>query len=136
MGSETHQDNINAQLAGMFAANTNGAATGGGFAFTEPDMRTIITNWLDLAENYRKSMANANLMSRIEPPAEDFASRAHSVAANQSGESYRRYLEHNRAHCLHQAQLFQSALDDYLGVEHTNAADINNTGPQGPVPGV
>lgn len=35
-----------------------------------------------------------------------------------------------------QAQLFQDALNEYLGVEHTNVTDINKSGPQGPQPGV
>ena len=137
MGDQPHRDNINAQLGGFFTANTTqDTGTGGSFAFTEADMRAIIKNWLDLAHSYRKSLANARFMTRIQPPAEDFASRWHAAAANRSGESYRRYLEHNRDYCNDQAQLFQNTLDDYLGVEHTNVTEMNKTAPQGPQPGV
>jgi hypothetical protein len=122
----------------MFSSGTTeGTVTGGQFAFAEADLVKIRDNWLDLARSYQKSVYNAKQMSRISPPAEDFASRFQVIAANRSGESYQRYIEHNREYCLRQAQLFQDALDDYRGVEHTNIIEINNSGGQdGPRPGV
>lgn len=137
MDGQAHRDSINAQLAGMLTTNTTeGSVSGGSFAFTEPDMRTIIQNWLDLADSYRQSLGTARMMARIEPPAEDFASRFHADAANCSAESYREYLEHNSDYCLQQAQLFQDTLNDYLGTEQTNVTEMNKTAPQGPQPGV
>jgi hypothetical protein len=137
MGDHTHRDNINIQLSGFFTgAPTEGSPTGGNYAFNETDMRTLIKNWLDLARSYDNSLVNAHRMSRIKPPAEDFASQFHAGAANQSGESYRRYLEHNRDYCDQQAQLFQNTLDDYLNIEHNNVTEMNKTAHQGPQPGV
>jgi hypothetical protein len=137
MDGQAHRDSINAQLAGMLTTNTTeGSVSGGSFAFTEPDMKTIIKNWLDLADSYGKSLVNAERMTRIRPPADDLASRFHTISANRSGDSYRDYLEHNRDYCTQQAQLFQNTLDDYLGVEHTNVTEMNKTVPQGPQPGV
>jgi hypothetical protein len=130
--SQSHRDAINTDLGGM--GTTQGSVTGGSFAYTEPEMRAIITNWLDLADSYQRSLRNAEAMSRIEPPAPDFASQLHAAAANRSGQSYQRYLKHNTDYCLQQAELFQKTLDDYLGVEHTNATDMNNVDPQGPRP--
>lgn len=135
MDSQSHRDAINADLAGMFnRGTTQGSVTGGSFAYTEPEMRAIITNWLDLARSYRDSQLNAERMTRVGPPAFDFASQLHAAAANRSGESYRQYLEHNQSYCIQQAQLFQNALDDYLGVEHTNVTEMNKVDPQGPRP--
>jgi len=134
MGGNTHHDNINAQLSGFFTNQTPPAT--GSYAFDEADMRAIVKNWLDLADSYDKSVTNAVRMGRIKPPAEDFASLFHTKAANRSGESYREYVEHNRDYCVRQAQLFQDALDDYLGVEHTNVTEMHKTGPQGPQGGV
>jgi hypothetical protein len=137
MDSQGHLDRINSQLSGMFGTGaTEGTVTGGSFSFAEADMVTIKDNWLDLARSYNDSLANATRMCSVEPPAEDMASEFHSHAANRSGESYQTYLEHNRDYCLQQAQLFQNALDDYLGVEHTNVTDFNKTGQQGPQDGV
>jgi hypothetical protein len=134
---QTHRDNINAELSGFFTSNAGQApAAGGSFAFTETDMRAIIKNWVDLAHSYQDSLRNADRMARIKPPAEDFASRWHASAANRSGESYRDYLENNQNHCAKQAQLFQNALDDYLGIEHTNVTEMNKTAPQDPQPGI
>jgi hypothetical protein len=59
-----------------------------------------------------------------------------AAAANRSGAAYLAYLQHNFQYCSNQAQLFQNALDDYLGIEHTNVTDINKTGPDGPQDGV
>ena len=138
MDSQAYQDRIQSQLSGMFkSGTTEGTVTGGSFAFEEADLVRIRDNWLDLARSYQKSIYNAKLMSRISPPAEDFASKLQVSAANRSGESYQNYIEHNHDYCLRQAQLFQDALDDYRGVEHTNIIDINKSGgPQGPQPGV
>jgi len=137
MDGQAHHDSINAQLTGMLTTNTTeGSITGGSFTFTESDMKTIIQNWLDLADSYDRSLSNAEAMSRIEPPADDPASRFHSIAANKSAMSYRYYLEHNREYCRQQAQLFQDTLDDYLGVEHTNVTEIDKTAPEGHRPRV
>ncbi|MFC4852291.1 hypothetical protein [Actinophytocola glycyrrhizae] len=137
MDGQAHHDRINAQLSDMFGTGTTeGKVTGGSFTYTESELRTIKDNWLDLANSYRTSFRNAEFMTRVQPPAEDMASKLHAAAANRSGESYKDYLEHNRRYCLQQAQLFQDALDDYLGVEHNNVTDINNTGQHGPQDGV
>lgn len=137
MDSQGHLDRINSQLSGMFGTGTTeGTVTGGSFSFTEADMATIRDNWLDLADSYRNSFENANYMTRIKPPAEDMASEFHASAANQSGESYQNYLQHNWQYCVQQAQLVQNALNDYLGTEHTNVTDFNKTGQQGPQDGV
>lgn len=105
-----------------------GAGTGeGSFAFDEDTLRTLVTSWLDLADSYQQSMRGAEQMTRVEGPGLDFASCSQAHAANESGRSYRAYLEHNRDYCLQQGQLFQNALDDYLGVEHTNVTEINRT---------
>ena len=137
MGDQPQRDNIDAQLGSMLRTNTTqGTVTGGTFAFTEAEMLTIIKNWRDLARSYAHSKQNAELMSRIEPPADDFASRLYAGAANRSGDSYWQYLDHNEKYCTRQADLFQQALDDYLGIEQINATEINKTAPQGPQPGI
>jgi hypothetical protein len=135
MDSAAYQDRINSQLSGMFGTGTTNAASGGSFTYTEADIVTIRDNWLELARSYDDSLVNADRMSRVRPPAEDMSSEFHAAAANRSGDSYRKYLEHNRDYCSQQGQLFQDALDDYLGVEHTNVTDINKA-PLGPRPGV
>lgn len=138
MESQAYRDRIHSQLSDMFGkGTTEGTVTGGSFEYTEADMTKIRDNWLDLADSYRSSLTNANRMTKISPPAEDMASTFHANAANRSGESYLTYLKHNRDYCMRQAQLFQNALDDYLGVEHTNVTEINKQGGQlGPQPGV
>lgn len=137
MGEQSHRDAIKAELSGIFGTNTTqGAITSGSFAYNESDMRTIINNWLDLADSYDLSIRGAWVMQTIEAPGRDFASHSFTEAANRSGDSYIAYLKHNRDYCLRQAQLFQDALADYLGVEHTNVAEIDKSAPQGPQPGV
>jgi hypothetical protein len=64
-------------------------------------------------------------MALIRPPGGDFASEAHAEAANGSGTSYLTYLAHNAQYCSEQAELFQAALNDYLGVEDTNATEFD-----------
>lgn len=135
MNGQAYQDRIHSQLSGILSTgSTEGAVTGGKFTFSEDDLVKIRDNWLDLAESYRTSLSNAKRMSRIEPPAEDMASIFHTGAANNSGNSYRIYLEHNRDYCEQQAQLFHDTLADYRGVEHTNVLEIEGAS-EGPQPG-
>ncbi|HYQ67669.1 hypothetical protein [Actinophytocola sp.] len=134
---QAHRANIQTQLGGMFTTHTtNGTITGGTFTYNESDMRTIINNWRDLADSYQKSMSSADIMSRIDPPAEDFASRTHAAAANRSGDSYKQYLEHNRRYRKEQAELFQRTLDEYLDIEHATITEMNQTAPEGPQSGI
>lgn len=137
MESQAYRDRIHSQLSDMFGkGTTEGTVTGGSFEYTEADMTKIRDNWLDLADSYRDSIDNAGRMARIEPPAEDMASTFHARAARASGDSYLNYLEHNRGYCQQQAQLFHDALADYLGIEHTNVMELNNSGQHGPQDGV
>lgn len=136
MAGEAQEESIRDLLSMFGTGTTEGAVTGGKFAFSEADMVKIKQNWLDLADSYQASLYNADRMSKIKPPAEDMASTFHVKAANSSGESYQTYLEHNRDYCLRQAQLFEEVLADYQGVEHTNVTDIKRLGrQQGPQPG-
>ena len=137
MDGQAYQDRIRSQLSGMLSTgSTEGTVTGGSFAFNEDDMVKIRDNWLDLAESYRKSLRNADRMSRIDAPAEDMASKFHANAANRSGESYMAYLKHNRSYCEQQAQMIHDTLADYLGIERANIIEIDTAGDQGPVDGV
>jgi hypothetical protein len=136
MDSQRHHDSITAELAGMFGNTTQGSFTTGGFSFSESQLRTIVTNYLDLAHSYEQSMDDTIGMKMVEGPGLDFASQSFADAANRSGRSLTESFMDARDYCLEQAQLCQNALDDYLGVEHTNITEINKQGPQGPQPGV
>lgn len=137
MDGQAYQDRIQSQLSGMLSTgSTEGTVTGGTFSFTEDDMAKIRDNWLELARSYRDSFDAADTMSKITAPAEDMASKFHAKAANHSGLAYRTYLEHNWQYCNDQAQLFQDALSDYLGVEHTNVGILGKTDHDGPQDGV
>jgi hypothetical protein len=133
--SQPYQDSIRAQLSGL-AGSTHGTFTTGSFAFTESEIRQIINNWLDIAESYDASIDKAYSATQIDGPGLDFASNSFANAANRSGSSLVEYLAKNQAYCLEQAQLSQNALDDYLGVEHTNVTEIFKTRQQGPRPGI
>lgn len=63
----------------------------------------------------------------IDGPGRDYASDSFALKANQSGESLVQHLATGQKYCLDQAQLAHNALDDYLGVEHTNVRQIVNT---------
>jgi hypothetical protein len=115
---------------------TGPAQTQGTFSFDEATMRSLINEWKDLAESYDASTRPARDMMLVEGPGDEYASEALARSANLSGEAYLAYLEHNRDYCWRQAQLFQNALDDYLGVEHTNVVEIDKSGRDGQQGGV
>jgi hypothetical protein len=136
MDSQPYRDSINAQLSGLVASNTTqGAFTTGSFAFSESGIRKVIANWLDLADSYDNSLDKVFYINLIEGPGLDFASQSFATTAVRSGLSLVEYLLSNRDYCVQQAQLSQNALNDYLGIEHTNVADFNKD-QQGPRPGV
>jgi hypothetical protein len=131
MDGELHKENIRSELSGFFTqGHTEGTIANGSFEFDEGAMRGLVTDWRNLADNYSKSITSATYMSQVVGPGSDFASAGQAQAANLSGEAYVRYLQQNYDYCQQQADLFQSALDDYLDVEHKNTTEINKPGPQ------
>jgi len=131
MDGELHKQNIRSELSGFFTqGHTDGTVVNGRFEFDEGTLRGLVTDWLNLADHYGKSTLHANKMAQIDPPGEDLASGAHASVANASGQSYVAYIQQNQDYCIHQAQLFQNALDDYLGVEHRTVTEINKSGPR------
>jgi hypothetical protein len=99
----------------------------GSFSFDPDELRALIKKWQDLADSYHDSANSADSMATIQPPGHDFASASHASAANDSGASYIAYLTHNAQYCSQQAELFQAALNDYLEVEDTNAAQFDES---------
>jgi len=125
------RDRISSELGGFFSqGHTEGTITTGTFAYDEDTLRSLVTDWLALTDHYRESVRNATSMIRVEGPGRDIASESHAAVANSSGESYVAYLQQNLSYCAEQAQQFQNALDDYVGVEHRNVTEINKSGPR------
>jgi hypothetical protein len=115
-------------LQNIAGNNTQGAITTGTFEFDEDTMRQLVSEWLSLADDYDLSWSASESIAQVKGPGLDFASTSHAGAANASGRAYLDYLQHNRAYCIQQAQLFQNALHDYLGIEHTNVTQIGDAG--------
>jgi hypothetical protein len=135
LDGQLHRDNIRSELGGFFATgHTEGTITNGTFSFDEDTLNSLVTDWLDLATHYEDSINGSAYMAQVEGPGLDFASGAHAKTANASGRSYLDYLQQNQAYCTEQAQQFQNALDDYLGIEHRNVTEINKSG--GPQAGI
>lgn len=126
MGGQESRDRIVAELGKLGDASSQGVAAGG-FAFTESDIRKVIANWVGIVESYDSSLAEAAFATQIDGPGLDFASNSFASKANESGTSLVQHLRYGREYSIYQAQLAQNALDDYLGVEHTNVMDFNKT---------
>jgi hypothetical protein len=125
---------VNSILEGITTSTTTGS-----FSYTPDQMRDIIKGFLDLAESYRKSLANAEVIARVEAPGLEYASESHAASTRAMGEDYRRSIEDSRQYCLAQAQKFQDTLDDYLGLEHSNVEQVNQAPRDvqpGPVDGI
>lgn len=127
MGEEYYEGRIGSRLGGIAGGTAEGAFTTGSFAFDEDTLRDLIKDWQALADSYLDSLESAEAMTVVVPPADDFASEAQAAAAGRSGQAYYAYLQHNRDYCLEQADLFQAALDDYLGVEDAIVTEIDKT---------
>lgn len=97
-----------------------------GFVCDEAAMRSLITRWLALADDYDDSIRRDSL-GAVDPPGADFASEAVAAAANASGRAYLDYLTESRRYCLDQARLLQDTLDDYLGTEHQNVITLSTS---------
>ncbi len=110
---------------------TPGSSTGGGsFSYTPDQLRDLVTEWMDLAADYKRSMAHVQDLTKVEGPGADYVSDSLASVASSSGGAYVRSLEGKYNYCLDQAQKLQDTLDDYLGMEHHNIAVINNAGPR------
>lgn len=128
------------RLLGSIADRSHHASlASGSFAFDEQTLRDLVKDWLALAESYRESARRARHMAMVQAPGLDFASEAQIQAVGRHGGAYLDYVTHNHDYCVRQAQIFQDALHDYLGVEHRNVLDLRDAaeaeGP-GPRPGI
>lgn len=118
--------------------------TTGSFNFDEATITDLIKKWMTLGDSYDASLRdNVPLMTAVEGAGLDYASKSHAGAANKAGEAYSTYLTECKNYCVNQAQLFQNALDDYLGMEHRNVTEIyktetppSNSPEHGPKPGI
>ncbi len=137
MNSQQHRDAITGELSGWFNSNTTeGTVTGGSFAFTEDQIRAVVTNYRTLADSYSDAIDKAHQMTAVDGPGLDFASDSFAIAANQSGEALIASFRNARDYCMEQARRAENALNDYLGVEHTNLTEINKQRSHGPQAGV
>lgn len=127
MGGQLDRSAMTA-LQNIAGNTTQGSITSGSYEFDEDTLRGLITEWTELGRSYDESFYTTERMVMVDGPGLDFASQAHAEAANASGQAYRRYLVNNRDYCYAQAQLFQDALHDYLGIEHTTVTEIGAAG--------
>jgi hypothetical protein len=117
----------NGNVARLGEIANSAPSQGGGFAYDEATMRTLITKWLELAHSYRESMSRG----RDEPvvgPGLDLASERQAAAVTRSLREYGTYVGKNYQYCIGQAQLLQNTLNDYLGIERQNVTDLLNAG--------
>ncbi|MGB3441834.1 MAG: hypothetical protein WBA97_24075 [Actinophytocola sp.] len=108
--------------------------TGGGFAYDEATLRSLVTKWTELADRYLASSKRVSTDAII-PPGLDFASKGQAEASTNANKAYYQYVVTNYWYCVKQAQLLQDTLDDYLDQEHQSVIEINKSGP-GPQAGI
>jgi hypothetical protein len=131
LDGQLHRDHIRSELGGFFSTgHAEGTITNGTFAYDEDELRSLVTQWLNLADSYQKSISDVYNMASVDGPGLEFASEGHAKAANQSGNAYRAHIDTAFQYCVDQAQKCQDALDDYLGVEHHNVIEVLKAGPQ------
>jgi hypothetical protein len=108
------------------------AASGpsGSFSYAPEQLRDLVKEWMDLANDYSLSIMNARDLTTVKGPGKEYASESYANEANRSGVMYRDSLQQRSDYCVQEAQKLQDALDDYLGVEHHNLSVIKAAGPQ------
>jgi hypothetical protein len=115
-------------IRGITGGTTEGTITTGGFAYDEATLNDLIKEWIGLADDYDRSYRQSRMLERVVGPGKDFASESVAKAANSYGKAYLIYLKQNKDYCINQAQLCQNALDDYLGIERRNVAELYQSG--------
>lgn len=113
-----------------------GGGGGGKFTFEPDEIRAIVKDWLDLAEEYDESIDKAEDLIMVQPPGDEYASQFHAQRASESGRLYVDSLIQKQDYCYSQAQKFQDALHGYLGTDRQNvrrldAADAGSSKPGG-----
>ncbi|MGX7823847.1 hypothetical protein ACTG9Q_02020 [Actinokineospora sp. 24-640] len=114
---------------------TTGGGGGGKFTFEPDEIRAIVKDWLDLAEEYNDSIQRSDDLVRVQPPGDEYASEFHANAASHSGTLYAQSLQEKQQYCFSQAQKFQDALHDYLGTDRQNVRKLNTAGEGSSKPG-
>lgn len=125
---ESMNDRNTMNLGGFVSGETTGTIRGGAFTFSPDRAKQIRDTWKELAASYHDSLLNADIMSRIVAPAQDFVSVSFTEKANTSGASYIKFCKGRRDKCLREAQRYQDALDTYLGAEERTIVTLGNAG--------
>src|SRR2546430_202950 len=109
---------IGSALGDIASQATTGPITAatGSFSCTPDQLRDLVTEWKDLADNYNQSVADSNALEQVDGPGNEYASKSLASVASSSGGAYVRSLQEKYQYCLDQAQKLQDTLDDYLGV--------------------
>lgn len=127
-------DSIQASLAPMTDAPAPVGPVGnygisGQFTFVPDEVRAIVKDWIELAREYDHSIRNADqLVVIVEPPGKDQASEFYVQRTGTAVTMYAESLIQKQEYCYNQAQKFQDALNDYLGVERQSVRNITSSG--------
>jgi hypothetical protein len=121
------------KIATNLDAVASGTATGGSghFAYDPDEIREIVKEWGELAEDYRKSRRDSAYLVEVRGPGYDFASSGHAVTANGSGQAYLDSLQKSAEYCDSQSGRYKDVLDRMIGIDTDHAAEVNNADQDG-----
>ncbi|MBC6449103.1 hypothetical protein [Actinokineospora xionganensis] len=94
--------------------------SGGKFNFAPNEIRTIVKDWLALADDYKASIVRSDRTSELDGPGDEVASERHAMTASASFNAYFDSVQLKYTYCLEQAAKFQESLDRYLGTDEAS----------------
>ncbi|MER6665279.1 hypothetical protein ABT256_12065 [Amycolatopsis japonica] len=105
-------------------------AEGAGFKYDEATLHELVTEWRELAKEYRDDLVHAFNIAAAEPPGLEYASGDNALLTRNSGKALVKALNDRIAYCENMAAKYVAALGKYATADE-QAKNVINQQPEG-----
>ncbi|MFJ4103192.1 hypothetical protein [Amycolatopsis japonica] len=105
-------------------------AEGAGFKYDEATLHELVTEWRELAKEYRDDLNDAQNIAAAQPPGLEYASGDNARLTRLSGTALVKALHERIAYCENMAKKYVTALGKYATADE-QAKNVINQQPEG-----
>lgn len=111
--------------AGSYGAPVTG---GPGYKYDEATLHELVTEWRELANEYKADLQGAQYIAAATPPGTEYASGNNADVTRASGKALHDALMQRVNYCNAMAEKYIAALGKYATADETAAEDVKKQG--------